>query len=98
MKADPSCTLESGRGFNPLAHFNLLCKMPQRPLSLRFSGVNPDASMQGPNTAHQFASLLMRNPPQGPLPLRFSGVNPDASMQGQPSAHQFASLLMRNPG
>jgi len=40
----------------------LMRNPPQGPLPLRFSGVNPDANAQGPPTAHQFASLLMRNP------------------------------------
>jgi len=37
-------------------------QLPQGPLPLRFSGICPDASVQGQRTAHQFASLLMRNP------------------------------------
>jgi len=36
--------------------------VPQGPLSLRFSGICPDACAQGQPTAHQERSELMRIP------------------------------------
>jgi|GEM_PF-2306209 len=39
-----------------------LRNVSQGPLSIRFSGVCPDAIPKSPPTAHSFASLLMRNP------------------------------------
>jgi len=48
----------------PLTHIaqQKLRNVPQGPLSLRCSGVCPDAGAKVQPTAHQFASLLMRNP------------------------------------
>ena len=50
----PHCALVR---FSPDAQSGL-----NRPLPLRSSGICPDACTQGLRTAHQFASLLMRNP------------------------------------
>jgi len=48
-------------GLTHIAHENIR-NVPCGPLSLRSSGICPDAFAQGQRTAHQFASLLMRNP------------------------------------
>jgi len=87
------CVLTNIKRFKAPMRILKMRQLPQGPLSLRFSGICPDASVQGQRTAHQFASLLMRNPgliriahesirnvPVGPLSLRFSGICPDASV------------------
>ena len=85
-------------GLTHIAHINIR-NVPVGPLPLRSSGICPDAIPNIHRTAHQFASLLMRNPG---LTGRFHSVPAGfarmPSYKACPLRISSLSLLIRNPG